>query len=389
MSIIYEEKTGRYRDTSTGRFASSSEQNEDTIDRFSSVLKSIDASIIKNIQFSESILSENIGEVQSTEKTNELLQRIIDLQVDQAENLKENQEDLKRALLLKDIKEPQNQTIPYQEQPVYKQKGITFGNILFADILGDFIASAIGAVAGLSVAGIASKILKGGFRGAVGFIIGSFLENVIEESLVDLGTDQEIADSVGASFKKATIWAAIGSIFGRRFAVIAGVGGLLSKSLENLLDQNEDKVIEAYGKEWDAGTIASIGSLLASAFGYSLIKKGITSALFTGGAGAAAAGAGKLALKPSLITKFTKGFRLKFGAAAIMSIAGELLGSAITEATGNEKVGDAISTTAQFAAVGAMFGPKGALIGAIAGIAFTGANWLYNWFMKKNSEYGS
>ena len=356
---------------------------EEILKKFDIVLDTLDDRLSEN---TNAIRDSIISEKKYAEKNSSTLLKIL--------GVLESQLSLKEEEIERSARQERLQDVP--------ERGSTPGNIftsafslenrntplegpLLDDELKEFITSTVGVITGLSVMGVASAVLRGGFRGAIGFLIGNFIEDSVSESLKNLGTDEEISNSIGEGLKKATIWAAIGSVFGRRFAVIAGVGGIFSQALEEIIDKNEDGIIEAFGKEWDASLVSGIGGILASVFGINLLKRGISSALFAGSAaGAGAVGRGKL--KSSLLDKFTKGFKLNFGAAAILSFAGESLGSAITEATDNEDFGDSISKVAQFAAAGSMFGPKGALIGAIAGVAYTGANWLYKWFMDQNSK---
>ena len=165
---------------------------------------------------------------------------------------------------------------------------------------------------------------------------------------------------------------AIGSLFKMGVGYLLGATYLTPWIEEKLGTWNVD-LFEAFGKEW------SIADLAGPAAGAAALIFGpkIIGSLFTS----------YVEKDPDGKLKLAKmSFLKRLGLAGVILTAGSFLGDYLADATGFEGLDTAVSNSALFASIGMMFGPKGALIGALAGLAFTGIKAMTNWLRGRDDE---
>lgn len=360
---------------------------EEIVNRLTSEGKLIRNSGKHSIKSVKEVLTENgdrfetVFETLNKEvmKQSVILEGMMKLQVKAYGEEKKARQDAERRARLKSTEETNMKPGPVSTSPVFTGRpGNGDGGL---NLFGGLFDSLTGFIAGASLAGMVSKIVRGGLFLAIAPFVGSFVEKMVEEGLEALSFDSTMATDIASGIGSAFQWGIVGRIFGRKFAAIFAVGSVLYDHILNGIDPDGDGIVEAFGKEFNADTMAKIGAIFASALGYAVISKAIKGALFGKAIGAASTGA----LKPTLATAFSNGLVKKMGISGIIYSAGELIGEGIKSVTGSEELGNAVSTTTKFVAAGALFGVHGALVGAIAGIAFTGANWLLTWFREKDA----
>ena len=165
---------------------------------------------------------------------------------------------------------------------------------------------------------------------------------------------------------------AIGSLFKLGVGYLLG-GAYLTPWIKERLGTWDVDLFEAFGKEW------SIADLAGPAAGAAALIFGpkIIGSLFTS----------YVEKDPDGKLKLAKmGFLKRLGLAGVILTAGSFLGDYLADATGFEGLDTAVSNSALFASIGMMFGPKGALIGALAGLAFTGIKAMTNWLRGRDDE---
>jgi hypothetical protein len=308
-------------------------------------------SILKSIEFKLTVQSS-------------LLKAIYDLKTTELDMQRDRDSDAKRQadLLRAETRSQNANQASVQETQTQIMPQPTEDSSIFSDIF----SMALAGISALSLAGVVSKLVKGGFVLAIADSIGDFIGTLTTESIKALGASDDVSLAFGEAFNAAFSWGLLGSLFGRRFAKIFAIGAASGSLISNLFGiDDEQAVLEAFGAEFTAADFAEIGGILALAFGPSLIRRLFMSEVLTKGVGGAV-------LRPALAGSFQSAFRAVGWGTMIAGI-GTLLGNAITAAGAPEEVGNAVSWTGMYAGagftIGSMFGPGGAVLGAIAGLA--------------------
>ena len=179
-----------------------------------------------------------------------------------------------------------------------------------------------------------------------------------------------------------TLPALLGAAVGKTFAGAAGV--LLGKSvltpwLERKLGDWNVPLFDAFGQEVDVADIGGmLGGAVALMFGPRLLKTSVSNYFARNAAEAGLGGAVRGA------------FFRKLGMGTILAsaglVAGGMLNEYITANGGSEAFGNVADWTVQGASIGATFGPYGAVVGALAGLAIGGISELDKYFREKNDE---
>ena len=177
--------------------------------------------------------------------------------------------------------------------------------------------------------------------------------------------------------------ATLGGLFGRAvgklfFPAVGAFFGVkyLDKWIDPLVNRmlGDNATIEAFGKEIDTSKIVSgIAGAIGVIFGSKLLKGAVVSHFQTN---ATAKG-----------PKLRQNFLRRLGLASIVLAAGGFAGDWLQSKGTPESMANAVSAGLTGAAIGyQFFGVKGAIIGALAGIAFEGATQLTSYLNSRRSE---
>jgi len=238
--------------------------------------------------------------------------------------------------------------------------------------------------AGLSK-GLGLDALTGGIRGLLGPFLGS----------------------LGGVFGGLTVGGLLGAAIGNLFRL--GVGALLGKEYITPLFEKYLPTwlsdFELFGEGEDALKVSDVGGYVTGAaallFGPKILGQLISKGF--GSLGRTIFGKTK-GLKgddfigpqqKENIGKRVKGRAKMFGAglvrniglAGILSVAGQAVGDGIANITGSETLGTAISQSAEWAAIGALFfGPAGAITLGLASLAVSGLTVLGEYFRNQDKK---
>lgn len=131
-----------------------------------------------------------------------------------------------------------------------------------------------GALSGISMAGLGALVVKGGFLALVAPKIGEFISGAVKGTLDGFNppgkkgdATDEFNKSIGDGLGKAFTYGWIGSLFGKRVALIAAAGGFVGSFSDEIVKKfgNEDKVIEMFGKEFDDDAVSNILTAIGGA----------------------------------------------------------------------------------------------------------------------------
>lgn len=336
--------------------------------KFEKVLGSIEKQLVMQSSFLESIYYLQSAQVESDKERMEdtaRMQQLIALRERNAPSIDDRYEDLNDS-------SQQPKPTPADESK------ISTG-----------IAGLIGMVLGkLSISNIASMLLKGGIALAIAKPLGDFVTGAVSEALDQMGADPAIAAAFGDAFGGAVEWATIGSIFGKKYALLFGLGGALGETIGNLIGASEDKIFEAFGMAFSQQDLINYGSILGTVFGPKLLMSALGDTVIDN-----VGDVTKATLKGGLRASFIEGFSLKklgkgAGWGALVAGVGNLLAIGITSMTGSKELGDVMSWGSSAAGIGltigSIFGPEGALIGAIAGFAIGAGASLIGWMQEQS-----
>lgn len=241
------------------------------------------------------------------------------------------------------------------------------------------LAFALGGTTVAAVAGMAGKFIgRAGVRGGLGFLVGKFGEDALKSAFDSIDPndmlDQSTKNTISKSLANATSTGLYASIFGKRAAIAGFAGSIIGDAINGALSPTaKQKTIKAFGMDSGLKTedFVSYGSMIGMFFGPGLIKSAMSSQLTNaaGASGAAMGAPGGPKLKGTLAKTFMKNFKGKLGWAAVIATAGTILAQGIESATGSAEMGSIANWGAQGASLGMMFGPTGAIVGAVAGMA--------------------
>lgn len=117
-------------------------------------------------------------------------------------------------------------------------------------------------------------------KGVAFTLLGSFLEGLVSrgtEVLFDtLGfDDDEFKTKLSETLGKGAFWGTIGAIFGRRFALLFSIGGVISNMISDKLEEwfsDEDGIIDAFGQEFNSESLSWIGNVIGLGLAIALPK---------------------------------------------------------------------------------------------------------------------
>jgi hypothetical protein len=249
------------------------EIQNDKIDKFTSVLESVQISILKQTD----ILQETLKIEKDRLKSNQRQEKLQSVDQTKINKVKENKTD---------------------------SSVITENNSLGLG-LSSLIGGALGAI---SIAGFARLLAKTPLLAFIAPVAGEWVGNLIKEGLDNFnlsGIESGFNESISNGLGTAVEWGLIGRIFGKKVGLIFGAAGFASSFGDKLfekLDSNKNGIIEAFGLELTNTNLSAIMGALGGAIVLalpSLIRKGLLPALSraigmgaAGAAGGAAAAAG-------------------------------------------------------------------------------------------------
>lgn len=257
------------RDADTNSIKSLNE----VFDKFNAVLDSVNSNII----LQSAILQKTLD----IEETRELAARLASV-------------DQSRALPTPSAPAPQNRT----ETPTTETgstEGISAG---IASLIG-------GALGAMSIAGFGRLLARGSLLTFMAPVLGEWVGNLAKEGLDNFNPDGSgkggFNESMSNALGTATTMGFIGSIFGKKVALIFTAGGFVASfgdKLFKMLDADKDGIIKAFGKELTPDNLSVIMGAVAGAVALALpmlIRRGLLPALSravgTSAAARAAAGA--------------------------------------------------------------------------------------------------
>ena len=197
--------------------------------------------------------------------------------------------------------------------------------------------------------------------------------------------DQSTKNTISKSLSGATSTALYGSIFGKKAAIAGFAGSLIGDLINGALSPDaKQATIKAFGMDTGLKTedFISYGSMIGAFFGPELISSAIDMTL-NGGSdvvnGSRGRGRRTRRLSPNILSGFRRNFMGKSGLAVAIMGAGTLIGSVIGDATGSQTASDVAGWVTNGMSVGAMFGPTGLVVGALAGLAVGGGSLLLDY----------
>ena len=275
------------------------------------------------------------------------LESIYNIQNFQTQSIIDNIEDQTRKLQFLSSKSDSEEVDGIPKPSNEDSKSVASG-------IGTFIQSAL---AGLSIGKIASLLATGAIAAAIALPIGEFITEAAVEAFSDMGAGTGAANAFGDALGGAVQWGLIGSVFGRKAALLFGLAGassgLLNDTVSDIFDSNRDGIMSAFGAEFTPEGVAVIGSVL-------------------GGGAAAMLRYGPIQAK------------LLMGVSLLMAAYGDDAAKWLEDQTGvpaefTSSAIDIATATAYGASLGSMFGPTGAIVGAIAGFAVGTSLMFYEW----------
>lgn len=203
----------------------------------------------------------------------------------------------------------------------------------------------------------------------------------------DFGLSDEIINTLSDGLYLSAIAGSIGMGISKKLGLIGAVGGMawgLGPKLLDAVGLDGDKIISIMGAEMKLDTLVS-GISSALSIGMLQVIKGV-----------------KFSDVISKVASITPEGLMKFGrvmAGAVGTLAFGMLNfysddiaAKIQEYTGMDKdlantVIDDVSYIGMGASLGAMFGPRGALVGAALGFAFVIGKHIYDWISDSSKAY--
>ena len=254
-----------------------------------------------------------------------LLQKTLDLQIDETAR-KQRTEELESVSPSIDtgiqqqgmggVVDPQSiqQDADIQQKGRQATLGLTRGMIAGISAisagLGTMLANRVGP------ATIGRSLMRGGIIGILAPWISEFIADFTETALNNLGTDEMfgegISKGIGENVSAIGMGALIGSIIGRRTAVVFGAANFARQHGDKIMDYmgwDDDDFIELFGKELGKENVAD---LIATAMGGAVALTLLRPGLFRGAALAAVGTAKAIGFSAMLTTAALSGL-LIFG----------------------------------------------------------------------------
>lgn len=246
-------------------------------------------------------------------------------------------------------------------------------------------------------AGLGKIVGRGLFWGPIAGIVATYGKDVVANMFSSLdpndsllsGEDKQLFAGVMSNAMTAGV---TGMILGRKAAIAGFVGSLIGSAINSYLSpEARAKTIEAFGFDTGISTenFVTYGSMIGAFFGPGLIRSAINMNLTGSPAGATVGRNSKgqwTKLSPAIKSGFRTNFMGRSGLAVAIMAAGTVIGSVIGDATGSQKAADVAGWVTNGMAIGAMFGPAGIIVGAIAGLAIAGGSLLLDYMRDRRDK---
>lgn len=329
------------------------------LDKFSEVFDSISTNILENTHLLRENLKlniENLNNIKNKEKLDKFNEQL------------EKDTDKKKQEFLNNVRDENIKT--------ENDDGFNFPN-LGLGIFGGL--ASFSKVGGLALAGI------------MGPIVAKVVDGILTESLESTGFSKSLASSLGDSVGGATLGVVLGRVFGKRVSMLFGAAGFAASFGDDLLrasgfsDEDMKKTaVKAFGMEISVETVTDtvlgamglgISSYLTSSSFKDTLKNVYTN---SGGFGALKSLKGLGAVAALAVG----GLYVMYGDAAKKYLEEQMN---VDHDIANVAV-DTTYYTGEFASIGAMFGPEGALVGAALGLAVGLGSSILGWLQDNAAE---
>lgn len=240
---------------------------------------------------------------------------------------------------------------------------------MLSGFLGNFLGGSVGFLLSMPIKAIAA---------VMGGIGANFVSDYFLQKAADLGISQKFLDAIAEPLKGGLVWGAIGMAFSKKLGLIglaAGVAWPLA-----------DKVLEAAGFD-PVSTVAGLqigdiaGAILTGSFLY--INKLMTSGMFLA---KTTLSLGNKILTATVFNKELFNFIIKsrLGLSGLLLTVTSAFSDDVASFLSNfgldkEKTEDVMNYTGWGASVGALFGPRGAVIGAGIGLVIGLGKMAFDW----------
>lgn len=328
---------------------------------------------------------------ESVENQASIMKQMLDMEIEMSE--RRRTEEI--------LDPPHPEPAPPAPAPGPRDSGDPNPNDNPSNAIGDFIR-------GLSVATVARQVLKGGTLLLLAPVVGEFITRLVGATFELHNVDAKFAQNFRDEITTAGIWGTLGLVFGKKVALLLAGGSLVWKYIDESLGANNWVANQAKGIS-DIVTpeiINTVGVILTSIFitklpalvmgAWPLISRGLGGLRLSAEIASSAA----LALKGPLIamgrgailmaTRFLP-VTAAAGIAALYMSYGEDAKRWLSDQAGmspgwSNFTVDAVSGVAAGASLGMMFGPYGAIAGAVGGLALAMGKSVWNWFRGRQAE---
>jgi len=253
-----------------------------------------------------------------------------------------------------------------------------------------------GATAGAIMGGAGKLVGRGAIFGGASLLVGKFGEDLLNKLFDNLDpgdvVNEDFKTEFSSSLTNALNLGLIGGIFGRRIGLSLFTGSLIGDAIKSMFDEEalKSNFISGFGLDVRTEDIVTYGSMIAAFFGPALIGNALNSQ-FSGAKfdpksnrwrspyGGYMSEANAKAFNKQFRPKMSFGGRV--GWAAVIGVAGATLAGFISTHMG-EGMGEVTSWGMTGASLGMMFGPQGAIAGALIGFALAGGAKVFEWLNK-------
>jgi hypothetical protein len=235
-------------------------------------------------------------------------------------------------------------------------------------------------------------LFKGGLAAFLAPIIGEFVGDFVEQSMLNANFSEELSKSLGDAADRGAMAATIGSIFGKRAAAVFGAAGFASSFSDEMMDfmgldpNNMQNILgmEFSNQQITEGILGAAGLAAGTALTSESLWKSLLNPVYDTVSAIS---------KNAKFLIMTKGLQLG-AATAIMGLYlayGDEAKLWLEENAGMpqgfaDMAVDGLSFAATGASLGSMFGPKGALVGAGLGLAVGIGATVLGWLQKNYEE---